>query len=122
MNIIIIHSFMVFAIYLLISFVFTCVIFSLSYFLAIHKPDSEKLSSYECGFDPYDDARSPFDIRFYLIAILFIIFDLEAVLIFPWTISVFNVAFFGFWVVFDFLIELLVGYVYVWKVGGLEWD
>jgi NADH-quinone oxidoreductase subunit A len=84
--------------------------------------DSEKLSAYECGFNPFDDARSRFDIRFYLVAILFIVFDLEASFLFPWGLSLSTQGELGFRTMLDFLVELVIGFVYVWKVGALEWE
>lgn len=107
---------------LFVSIFLSIVIFSLSYFLAIQNPDTEKLSSYECGFDPYEDARNTFDVRFYLVAILFIIFDLEAVFFFPWAVSLSHLTSWGFWTMVDFIIELALGFLYAWKIGALEWE
>ena len=90
--------------------------------IAPKNPDSEKLSPYECGFDPFDDARSKFDIRFYLVAILFIIFDLEIAFLFPWAISLGNIGFLGFISMMIFLFILTVGFVYEWKKGALDWE
>lgn len=87
-----------------------------------YNPDVEKLSSYECGFDPYEDARNVFEVRFYLVAILFIIFDLETIFFFPWCVSISFLTLEGFWGMIDFTIELLVGYMYAWQVGALDWD
>lgn len=98
------------------------VILLLSLRLSKYEPDAEKLSSYECGFDPYEDARNVFDVRFYLVAILFIIFDLEAVYFFPWCISISFLSDQGFWGMIDFILELLVGYIYAWQVGALDWE
>lgn len=109
-------------IFLFIGIVLSFVIFGASYLLAIHKPDVEKLSPYECGFDPYEDARQAFDVRFYLVSILFIIFDLEAMYLFPWVISLNQIGSIGFWTMIDFLIELGIGLVYAWRVGSLEWE
>ena len=86
------------------------------------KPDSAKLSQYECGFDAFEDARIKFDVRFYLVAILFIIFDLEVAFLFPWAISFGNIGLFGFWSMVLFLIILTVGFIYEWRKGALEWD
>ncbi|MQP65539.1 NADH-quinone oxidoreductase subunit A [Niveispirillum sp. SYP-B3756] len=86
------------------------------------KPDSEKLSAYECGFEAFDDARSKFDVRFYLVAILFIIFDLEVAFLFPWAISLGGIGMFGFWSMMVFLGILTVGFIYEWKKGALEWE
>ena len=97
-------------------------LFFLSYFVASQKPDNEKLSPYECGFDPFDDARGKFDIRFYLVAILFIIFDLEIAFLFPWAISLGNIGALGFWSMMIFLSILTIGFIYEWKKGALEWE
>jgi len=93
-----------------------------SYVVARQNPDSEKLSSYECGFDAFDDARGQFDVRFYLVAILFIIFDLEVAFLFPWAITLGEIGYFGFWSMVLFLGILTVGFVYEWKKGALEWE
>jgi len=106
----------------LFSVILASVILFLSYRLSTYNPDTEKLSTYECGFDPYEDARNVFDVRFYLVAILFIIFDLEAVFFFPWCVSFSLLSIDGFWVMIDFIIELLVGFIYAWEVGALEWE
>ena len=86
------------------------------------KPDKEKLSSYECGFEAFDDARGRFDVRFYLVAILFIIFDLEVAFLFPWAVSLGKIGMFGFWSMIIFLFFLTVGFIYEWKKGALEWE
>ena len=86
------------------------------------KPDSEKLSTYECGFEPFSDSRIEFDVRFYLVAILFIIFDLEIAFLFPWAISLGNIGALGFYSMMIFLLILTVGFVYEWKKGVLDWD
>jgi len=80
------------------------------------------LSTYECGFEPYEDARNMFDVRFYLVAILFLIFDLETIYFFPWSINVGLLNSQGFWFMFDFIFELLVGYFYAWQIGALDWE
>jgi NADH:ubiquinone oxidoreductase subunit 3 (subunit A) len=94
----------------------------LSFRLSAYNPDVEKLSAYECGFDPYEDARNVFDVRFYLVAILFIIFDLEAVYFFPWCVSFSFLGLDGFWSILDFIVELIIGYIYAWNVGALDWE
>ena len=86
------------------------------------KPDSEKLSAYECGFDAFDDARHKFDVRFYLVAILFIIFDLEIAFLFPWAVSLGSIGLFGFWSMVTFLSVLTIGLVYEWRKGALDWE
>lgn len=86
------------------------------------KPDSEKLSAYECGFEAFGDARGKFDVRFYLVAILFIIFDLEVAFLFPWAVSLDTIGVAGFWSMMLFLFVLTVGFVYEWKKGALEWE
>jgi len=98
------------------------VIVAASYILARQRPDSEKVSSYECGFEAFDDARSRFDVRFYLVAILFIIFDLEVAFLFPWAVSLGNIGLLGFWSMMIFLAVLTIGFVYEWKKGALEWE
>lgn len=92
------------------------------FILAFRAPDSEKLSAYECGFNAFDDARMKFDVRFYLVAILFIIFDLEIAFLFPWAASFGNIGLFGFWSMMIFLAVLTIGFIYEWKKGALEWD
>ncbi len=97
-----------------------------AYVLAPQKPDPEKLSAYECGFNAFDDARMKFDVRFYLVSILFIIFDLEVAFLFPWAVSMFDLPRagmeFAFWSMMVFLGVLTVGFVYEWKKGALEWE
>ncbi len=90
--------------------------------IAVRNPDGEKVSTYECGFDPFDDARMKFDVRFYLVAILFIIFDLEVAFLFPWAIALNDIGLLGFWSMMVFLVILTVGYAYEWRKGALEWD
>lgn len=107
---------------LLFSVFLSSVIIGLSYSFSISNPDSEKVSAYECGFDPYEDARNVFDVRFYLVAILFIIFDLEAVFFFPWCVSFGLLNLDGFWGMVDFVFELIVGFLYAWNVGALDWE
>ena len=92
------------------------------FIVAYQNPDPEKLSAYECGFNAFDDARMKFDVRFYLVAILFIIFDLEVAFLFPWAVSLGDLGAFGFWSMFVFLAILTVGFVYEWRKGALEWE
>jgi NADH-quinone oxidoreductase subunit A len=92
------------------------------FLVAVRNPDPEKVSAYECGFEAFDDARMKFDVRFYLVAILFIIFDLEIAFLFPWAIAFKSVGVFGFWSMMVFLGILTIGFIYEWKKGGLEWD
>lgn len=93
-----------------------------AYIVARQNPDSEKLSAYECGFEAFGDTRGKFDVRFYLVAILFIIFDLEVAFLFPWAIALGDVGLFGFWSMVVFLGILTVGFIYEWKKGALEWE
>jgi NADH-quinone oxidoreductase subunit A len=93
-----------------------------SFIAGARKPDPEKNSAYECGFDAFDDARMKFDVRFYLVAILFIIFDLEVAFLFPWAITLSEIGEFGFWSMIVFLGILTVGFVYEWRKGALEWE
>ena len=86
------------------------------------KPNKEKLSTYECGFEPFDNARMPFDVRYYLVAILFIIFDLETAFLFPWAVILHKIGWFGFGAMGMFLSLLVIGFIYEWKKGALEWE
>jgi NADH-quinone oxidoreductase subunit A len=90
--------------------------------IAPNKPDPEKAAAYECGFDPFEDARVKFDVRYYLVAILFIIFDLEVAFLFPWAVSLGKIGLFGFWSMIGFLAVLTVGFIYEWRKGALEWE
>ncbi len=92
------------------------------FLVAYSSPDTEKLSAYECGFNAFDDARMKFDVRFYLVAILFIIFDLEVAFLFPWAITFGSLGWFGFISMMIFLGVLTIGFIYEWKKGALEWD
>ncbi len=94
----------------------------ISRLLGVHRPDSEKLSPYECGFEAFEDARMKFDVRYYLVAILFILFDLEIAFLFPWAIVLQEIGLFGFLAMVVFLAILVVGFIYEWKKGALEWD
>ena len=93
-----------------------------SFLLGKQNPDSEKLSAYECGFDAFTDARNKFDVRFYLVCLLFIIFDLEIAFLFPWAVSLGEIGMFGFWSMIVFLGVLTVGFIYEWKKGALDWE
>ena len=104
------------ALLLSIGFIF------LNFMFAPKKPDPEKLSAYECGFEPFNDSRMEFDVRFYLVAILFIIFDLEIAFLFPWAISLGKIGIFGFVSMMIFLFILTVGFIYEWKKGALDWE
>jgi len=92
------------------------------FIVAYKQPDAEKLSAYECGFNAFDDARMKFDVRFYLVAILFIIFDLEVAFLFPWAVAFGQLGWFGFWSMMVFLAVLTIGFIYEWRKGALEWD
>jgi NADH-quinone oxidoreductase subunit A len=111
----------------IVVFLGVCLVIGLAllvapFLLAYQRPDPEKLSAYECGFNAFDDARMKFDIRFYLTAILFIIFDIEAAFMFPWAVAFKSAGEAGFWAMMVFIAELLLGYIYVWRRGALEWD
>jgi NADH-quinone oxidoreductase subunit A len=99
---------------------------SLGFLFGPRKPDAAKLSSYECGFEPFEDARMRFDVRYYLVAILFILFDLETAFLVPWAVSLDSLSeggsFYGLGIMFVFLVELILGYVYIWKKGALDWE
>jgi NADH-quinone oxidoreductase subunit A len=92
------------------------------FIVAYKQPDPEKLSAYECGFNAFDDARMTFDVRYYLVAILFIIFDLEVAFLFPWAVAFGQLGWFGFWSMMVFLAVLTIGFIYEWRKGALEWD
>ena len=109
-------------IFLTIAILLSCLLVTLSYLLAVQNPETEKLSTYECGFEPYEDARNIFDVKFYIVAIMFIVFDIETMFLLPWSISLSKLNILGFWSMLDFLIELGVGFVYIWYIGALEWD
>jgi len=100
----------------------TMMILMASFVVARQRPDTEKLSPYECGFEPFENTRGRFDVRFYLVAILFIIFDLEVAFLFPWAVSLGNIGMFGFWSMMFFLAILTIGFIYEWKKGALEWE
>ena len=105
-----------------LSVVIGLVLLVVPFLVAYSKPDAEKLSAYECGFNAFDDARMKFDVRFYLVSILFIIFDLEVAFLFPWAVAFKSVGLFGFWSMMLFLGVLTIGFVYECKNGALEWD
>jgi len=109
-------------VFLVIAGGLALVMVAASYVLARQNPNSEKLSPYECGFDPFEDARVRFDVRYYLVAILFIIFDLEVAFLFPWAVSLGDIGVFGFWSMVVFLAVLTVGFIYEWRKGALEWE
>ncbi len=111
---------------LLLFIVFTLIIlfvlFNVSYYLMQRNIDIEKLSAYECGFDPFEESLGRFDIKFYIVAILFLIFDLEIVFLFPWSVILFQIPLFSFWIIFYFLFILIIGFLYEWKKGALDWN
>jgi NADH:ubiquinone oxidoreductase subunit 3 (subunit A) len=106
---------------LLLSLLLALLLWSLSFLLVPRQRDLEKLSAYECGFDPFEDARSRFDVRFYLVAILFIVFDLEISFLFPWSLCLGNLDLFGYATMLLFLLLLTVGFLYEWRRGALDW-
>lgn len=105
-----------------IALVLSIIMVGAPFLLAHLKPNREKLSPYECGFEPEGDARGQFDVRFYLVAILFIIFDLEVAFLFPWAVALGDIGVFGFWSMMLFLFILTVGFIYEWKKGALDWE
>lgn len=110
------------AIFMAIAAVIAAALLVAPFLIAYKAPDAEKLSAYECGFNAFDDARMKFDVRFYLVSLLFIIFDLEVAFLFPWAVAFKEVGALGFWSMMVFLGVLTVGFVYEWKKGALEWD
>jgi NADH-quinone oxidoreductase subunit A len=108
--------------FLAIAIGLSIVMYGIPCIIAPRKPDNQKLSAYECGFEAFNDARGKFDVRFYLVAILFIIFDLEIALLFPWAVSLGKIGIFGFWSMMVFLLVVTLGFVYEWKKGALDWE
>jgi len=109
-------------VFIIVGLVFGSVLIAVGFLLGPHRPDSEKLSPYECGFEAFEDARMKFDVRYYLIAILFIIFDLEIAFLFPWAVVLRDIGMFGFLAMMLFLAILVIGFVYEWKKGALQWE
>src|ERR1700720_1300333 len=109
-------------IFIAVALGISLVLLLVPFLVAYKRPDAEKLSNHECGFNPIDDARMKFDVRFYLVSLLFIIFDLEVAFFFPWAVAFQDVGLFGFWSMMVFLVILTVGYIYEWRKGPLEWD
>ena len=109
-------------IFLAVAFFIGAALLVAPFLVAIRNPDPEKVSAYECGFNAFDDARMKFDVRFYLVSILFIIFDLEVAFLFPWAVSFGKIGMLGFWSMIVFLGVLTIGFIYEWKKGALEWD
>ncbi len=109
-------------VFLAIAIVVACGAVAASYIVVPQHPYAEKTAAYECGFDAFGNARQKFDVRFYLVAILFIIFDLEVAFLFPWAISLGKIGMFGFWSMMLFLVILTIGFIYEWKKGALEWE
>ena len=116
------HAYFPIVVFLALSVGLACAMALTSIIIGKSRPDSDKLSAYECGFDAFDDARSKFDVRFYLVAILFIIFDLEVAFLFPWAVSLEEIGLFGFWSMVTFLGVLAIGLVYEWNKGALDWE
>ena len=110
------------AVFIGVSLVIGLALMVAPFLVAVRNPDPEKVSAYECGYNAFDDARMKFDIRFYLVSILFIIFDLEVAFLFPWAVAFKDVGAFGFWAMMIFLGVLTVGFIYEWRKGALEWD
>ena len=108
--------------FLVIALILSFGFIIINFLFSPKKPDPEKLSAYECGFEPFNDSRMEFDIRFYLVAILFIIFDLEIAFLFPWAISLKSIGLLGFFSMMFFLFVLTVGFIYEWKKGALDWE
>ena len=116
------NNYLTIIIFLAIALILSLGFLILNFAFSPKNPDPEKLSAYECGFEPFNDSRMEFDIRFYLVAILFIIFDLEIAFLFPWAISLGNLGLFGFFSMMLFLFILTIGFIYEWKKGALDWE
>ena len=116
------NNYLTIIIFLIIALILSLGFLILNFAFSPKNPDPEKLSAYECGFEPFNDSRMEFDIRFYLVAILFIIFDLEIAFLFPWAITLGNIGLFGFFSMMLFLFILTIGFIYEWKKGALDWE
>jgi len=116
------HNYIPILIFLGVAFGLGILLMSLGFFFGQRKPDAEKLSAYECGFDAFEDSRMKFDVRYYLVAIVFIVFDLEIAFLFPWAVSLGSIGVAGLVAMGIFLLILVIGFVYEWKKGALEWD
>ena len=116
------NNYLTIIIFLTIALLLSVGFVVLNFAFSPKNPDPEKLSAYECGFEPFNDSRMEFDIRFYLVAILFIIFDLEIAFLFPWAITLGNIGYFGFFSMMLFLFILTIGFIYEWKKGALDWE
>nr|WRI02244.1 NADH dehydrogenase subunit 3 [Acanthella acuta] len=107
---------------LIFSVLLSTVISGASYIIGVKQPDSEKVSVYECGFDPFGSSRIPFSVKFFLVGILFMIFDLEISFLFPWCVSYQHIGLLGYWIMYIFLVILTIGLIYEWVKGGLDWE
>ena len=118
----IVHDYLPLVLFIAVATGVALALLLVPFLLAYKQPDPEKLSAYECGFNSFDDARMQFDVRYYLVAILFIIFDLEVTFLFPWAVAFGKLGPYGFWSMMVFLAILTVGFIYEWRKGALEWD
>jgi NADH-quinone oxidoreductase subunit A len=116
------NEYLYISIYLFIASILAFIIIAFSYLLALQNPETEKMSAYECGFEPYEDARLKFDVAFYIPAMLLIIFDIEIMFLIPWSVSLSTINSVGYWIMVDFVFELSIGFAYVWCIGGLDWN
>lgn len=116
------NEYLYISIYLFIASILAFTILAFSYLLALQNPETEKMSAYECGFEPYEDARLKFDVAFYIPAMLLIIFDIEIMFLIPWSVSLSTINSVGYWIMVDFVFELSIGFAYVWCIGGLDWN
>ena len=109
-------------IFIIIALLLALILIGASFFLSNQNPESEKLSPYECGFEPFEDTRHVFNVKFIVIAIFFILFDIEIMFLMPWCVSLSKLGLLSYWSMIDFLFELIVGYFYIWYCGSLDWD
>jgi len=114
-------SYLLLLLFISYGLILTCILYLISYSLVLRNEDNEKLSPYECGFDPFEDTRNTFDVRFYLVAMLFIIFDLEIAFLFPWSIALYHLNLFGFLIMVIFIVVLTIGFFYEYSEGALDW-
>jgi NADH-quinone oxidoreductase subunit A len=116
------HEYLSILVLIIFSLILTMLVLGASFFLAVKNADAEKVSPYECGFNPFEDARQKFDVRFYLVGILFIIFDLEVTFLFPWSLVINFIDIFGYFTMYIFLLILTIGFIYEWRNGALDWE
>lgn len=115
------EEYLILLVFLIFAILLTVILFAVSYFVAKQNPNSEKLSAYECGFEPFENSRHTFDIKFCIVAIMFVIFDIEIMFLLPWCVTISKLSLLGFWSMMEFIFELGIGFFYVWYLKALDW-